>query len=657
MSALAKSHANEFRRAHYTSPDLNRPKDWKCKYCGKVLKSATQTRLVDHLRGGSSDVVACPGPEGEENQTTFHALRDKLKREHASKVKAQEEQQKKKAELEDLRKRKAEADDTSSQAAKQTKIDSLKDVLKARLDRQWARYMYNAGLPFHVTDDPELDSFMKMLVSAVKAGLLTYSTPSRKLVGGRLLDEEYERVKTTVFELLFKEDDWLTIVTDGWSNRRRQAVMNYMLCSRRGTCFFKAVFPELVRKDHAYIAEELDKVYTEMLELKVPGVVGSCVTDNAPVMGKARDTLTTDAAYKERWEHITHNGCLLHWLDLLMEDICSLPFVDTVLETARTVSKYFRNHQMAADILRKLQKEHYGTTWEPPLPGDTRCGTKYIVLRWVVKSWSALQAAVTDAQWKDEATSPKNLVLSEKTHAQFMTVKDLLKPVWGVLRLADTDGAAFTPYVYPKMLAVQKYLKEFNTVERPEKLPAAAHQKAVKAVADRWQELHHPIYSAAWQLNPATTTPTNWKDIDDEAREDVQEIIKSFSDSTTDAAKAMSQLTDFRNRTGVFADPILWCSEAWEKGPLHWWDTYGTSAAELYRVCERVFSFVPVASAAERNWSCFGFIHSKLRARLYNHKTEKLVFLYQNYRLMRSRTKEGFQEPVLDIDLELDELE
>ena len=86
---------------------------------------------------------------------------------------------------------------------------------------------------------------MQLLVSSAKSGATTtYTTPGRRAVAGRLLDEEYERVKKEVFELLFTADDWLTLVTDGWSNRRRQAVMNYMVCSRRGSAFFKAVFPE-----------------------------------------------------------------------------------------------------------------------------------------------------------------------------------------------------------------------------------------------------------------------------------------------------------------------------------------------------------------------------------------------------------------------------
>ena len=86
--------------------------------------------------------------------------------------------------------------------------------------------MFNAGIPFHISDKPELQTFVSLLVHATKSGLASYSTPNRRSVAGKLLNKEYEGVKNEVFDLLFREKDWLTLVTDGWSNQRRQPVMN-----------------------------------------------------------------------------------------------------------------------------------------------------------------------------------------------------------------------------------------------------------------------------------------------------------------------------------------------------------------------------------------------------------------------------------------------
>ena len=48
-----------------------------------------------------------------------------------------------------------------------------------------------------------------------------------------------------------------------------------------------------------------------------------------------------------------------------------------------------------------------------------------------------------------------------------------------------------------------------------------------------------------------------------------------------------------------------------------------------------VLSILTSSAAAERNWSNFGFIHNKLRARLNNDRMKKLVALYQNLRIRK----------------------
>ena len=45
------------------------------------------------------------------------------------------------------------------------------------------------------------------------------------------------------------------------------------------------------------------------------------------------------------------------------------------------------------------------------------------------------------------------------------------------------------------------------------------------------------------------------------------------------------------------------------------------------------------------NWSVFGFVHSKSRNRLYGHKVEKLVYIFQNMRLLRKIRYQAFREP------------
>jgi hypothetical protein len=67
--------------------------------------------------------------------------------------------------------------------------------------------------------------------------------------------------------------------------------------------------------------------------------------------------------------------------------------------------------------------------------------------------------------------------------------------------------------------------------------------------------------------------------------------------------------------------------------PIHTWlSSYGSEILELQRFAIKVLSQVTVASACERNWSTFEFIHSKKRNRLTSERAD-LVFLFSSLRL------------------------
>ena len=90
--------------------------------------------------------------------------------------------------------------------------------------------------------------------------------------------------------------------------------------------------------------------------------------------------------------------------------------------------------------------------------------------------------------------------------------------------------------------------------------------------------------------------------------------------------------------------------------PLMWWQAFCYDNATLRECALRVCSVVSVASSAERNWSIFGFIHSKARNRLYAGKAEKLVYIYNNMRMLRKVRNPDFQEPcVLPYESDSDE--
>ena len=59
----------------------------------------------------------------------------------------------------------------------------------------------------------------------------------------------------------------------------------------------------------------------------------------------------------------------------------------------------------------------------------------------------------------------------------------------------------------------------------------------------------------------------------------------------------------------------------------------------LSDIAIRILSIPATSAASERNWSTFGFIHSKLRNRLHEKRVEKIVYLFWNLRILRALDK------------------
>ena len=83
--------------------------------------------------------------------------------------------------------------------------------------------------------------------------------------------------------------------------------------------------------------------------------------------------------------------------------------------------------------------------------------------------------------------------------------------------------------------------------------------------------------------------------------------------------------------------------------PAHrWWLAFGSHIPKIQKVAVCVLSHVCSASACERNWSTFDFIHTKKRNRLLCKKVRDVVFVHSNLRL---------QEKLEGIDYQADTIE
>lgn len=83
-----------------------------------------------------------------------------------------------------------------------------------------------------------------------------------------------------------------------------------------------------------------------------------------------------------------------------------------------------------------------------------------------------------------------------------------------------------------------------------------------------------------------------------------------------------------------------------KKTILEFWKLDGSDYPFLKKLAIQVFSMATSSSASERNFSTFGFIHSKLRNQLSVDRVEKLVYIKTNSNIL----SKADQDTVSDSD-------
>ena len=112
------------------------------------------------------------------------------------------------------------------------------------MDVFYAKFVYHDEVPFNSSDAVMLHPYIDRLTKCVKRGLphAQNSTPSRHKVADGLLDKMYQKVSEEIAPV-FAADHNTGMGTDGYSNVRRNSVINYNLFGRRSSRFMTAYYP------------------------------------------------------------------------------------------------------------------------------------------------------------------------------------------------------------------------------------------------------------------------------------------------------------------------------------------------------------------------------------------------------------------------------
>lgn len=206
----------------------------------------------------------------------------------------------------------------------------LTEERKEEIDSKFAKFFFRTGISLRVADSEALKDLMESVNPAYAKKM-----PSAKSLSGSLLDKQYEKC-LKVLEKILEEAENLTLISDGWTNIRRDHIVNFCVKSHDAKPFFyTSIDTSGILQNYQAVADAIIEVIEQLGSEK-----SNClITDNAPVMRKAWEIIET------KYPHISANWCAAHGFNLLLKDIVDTAEFSVTIKEAEKI-KYFTNHHI-----------------------------------------------------------------------------------------------------------------------------------------------------------------------------------------------------------------------------------------------------------------------------------------------------------------------
>lgn len=232
---------------------------------------------------------------------------------------------------------------------------------------------------------------------------------------------------------------------------------------------------------------------------------------------------------------------------------------------------------------------------------------------------------------KAERLRLKNIVIADNFVSALEKALKILKVIDELIVKFQSDG-----------VPVSEVLTSFNKLptqfaEMTDYLTAAEIKYLGELATSRFQFMYGDAHGIAYLLDPRFVG----EGLPVDTRRDLEDSLVAIPEdgitASTDERKMLllDQLTQYviaalREKTdNSLRFKML---QTKRKTPLQFWQSDGAAWPDLQKIALKVFTMSTSSAASERNFSTFGFVHSKLRNCLSTESVDKLVFIKTNYR-------------------------
>jgi hypothetical protein len=257
---------------------------------------------------------------------------------------------------------------------------------------------------------------------------------------------------------------------------------------------------------------------------------------------------------------------------------------------------------------------------------------------------------VIDPRWNEYAATLFNRQNGHHAHALAGTVRNtildatfwhrcknfeyMVEPILHALRVFD-NGTPAMGRAWLTMNNLKNHI--FSLRIPPFSLPLPVATRLEQRFVARWDKLRTDLHYAGALLNPFLAT-NNEIQGDGDAKRALNRVVRRMCGPLgVTFEDVMLELTEYEERRGPYSPEETVDIRASGLLPHQWWNRIGGQALPI--IAKRILALTCSASACERNWSMYSFVHSKSRNRLGVEKAESLVYIYANSKLLRERAR------------------
>ncbi|SMR51307.1 unnamed protein product [Zymoseptoria tritici ST99CH_1E4] len=483
-----------------------------------------------------------------------------------------------------------------------------------------AEWIFAAGLPLSTTDHPAFQRFMKIAQPAL-------TIPSRRTVTN-MLDEQYDALKAEV-DAKLQDTKNLTLVTDGWTNRRGHSMINYLAVTPAGEALFVGSRATgIERHTGQNLCDDAARVIEEIGRENVV-----CVTTDT-----ASNMMSMQKKIREIFTKMTTLGCSSHNLHLAVNEVIKLPAVWAIWIEILDTCKFFKAHPYATAILYAIAESLGCELVAFTLPGKARWQGKHnsgacvlanqVPLQRLPFSGQSLLSQSPSAEDREREQVIKNRLASTAFWSNTAAFIDLLKPFLQVTIALESNSPRLS-HVY----ANYRYLLN-DSFANP---LLESYRDVHDIVIRRYNRVYHPLMLIAFLADPQERAARNYTTLTSDDVNSLEPYLVQYTDMNFDrVAYLLAGLHNLRMMQGPFSSYAKWNGYK-SMTVIEWWNTYWytdePAMADLSTLCMLALSVAPTTGAAERNWSSHGFIQNLLRNSLTNPHVTKLVYMFCNLRL------------------------